>query len=58
MAALEEVCKLSRERKFDLATKVALENWGRLSNLEQQERQHILSTTLPEDQTIVWMAVL
>ena len=58
MAALEEVCQLSKERKFDMAAKVALENWGRLSNLEQQERHHVLSTTQPEEQTIIWIAVL
>ena len=58
MAALEDVCQLSRERKFDMAAKVALENWGRLTNMEPQERHNVLTTTQPREQTIIWIAVL
>lgn len=59
MAALvDEVCQLSREGKYDLAAKTALENWVRLTNMEPQERHQLLTTTEPQEQTILWTALL
>ncbi len=58
MAAMEEVCRLCREQKYDMAAKVALENWGRLTNMEPQERHVLLTTSQPGEQTIMWIAVL
>lgn len=57
-AVIDEVCQLTKDMKYELAAKTALENWGRLTNLEPQERHTLLTTTHPQEQTILWTAIL
>ena len=58
MAAVEEICRLVKDNKLDAAGKVALEKWSRLITLEPPERQALITTLHPQEQSIIWIALM
>ena len=58
MAAVEEICRLVKDNKLDAAGKVALEKWSRLITLEPPERQTLITSLHPQEQSIIWIAIM
>ena len=58
MAAVEEICRLVKDNKLDAAGKVALEKWSRLITLEPPERQALITSLHPQEQSIIWIAIM
>lgn len=57
-AKVEELMKLVSEGKLEEAGKLAREEWGQITSLDSAQRESLLASCAPGDQSLVWLAVL
>ncbi|XP_019861392.1 PREDICTED: COP9 signalosome complex subunit 3-like [Amphimedon queenslandica] len=55
---VEELMKLVSEGKLEEAGKLAREEWGQITSLDSTQRESLLASCAPADQSLVWLAVL
>lgn len=58
MANIEELCRLLRENQIEAAGRLARDKWPSILRIEKAQRDTLLATLSPTDQSLAWLAVL